>query len=107
MAARLNRRHQDFVREKIRASQLVNRLEEHVLGKVDMTATQVTAALGLLKKCVPDLSAVEHSGTVDVNPLAELTDDELAHTLAALRAGAAGRGGDSAAASSQEPAGIH
>jgi hypothetical protein len=56
MAARLRLRHQDEVREKIRASQLVNRLESHVLGEVDMTSTQVTAALGLLRKCVPDLS---------------------------------------------------
>ena len=62
MAARLNNRHQDAVRDKIRASQLVNRLEKHVLGEVDMSATQVTAALGLLKKCVPDISAVTHRG---------------------------------------------
>lgn len=62
MAARLNPRHQDMVREKIRASQLVNALEEHVLGKRKMASTQVTAALGLLKKCVPDLSNVEHTG---------------------------------------------
>lgn len=58
-----------MVREKIRASQLVNRLEDHVLGEVEMSATQVTAALGLLKKCVPDLSAQQISGDAD-NPLA-------------------------------------
>jgi len=52
-----------MVRDKIRASQLVNRLEDHALGKVEMSATQVQAALGLLKKCVPDLSAQEHSGS--------------------------------------------
>jgi len=57
MAARLNARHSEMVREKIRASQLVNRLEDHVLGEVDMSPTQVSAALGLLRKCVPDLSA--------------------------------------------------
>lgn len=62
MAARLNARHSDMVRDKIRASQIVNRLEDHVLGEVDMTASQVTAALGLLRKCVPDLQATEHSG---------------------------------------------
>ena len=56
MAARLRPRHQDEIREKIRASQLVNRLEDHVLGEVEMKPTQVTAALGLLKKCVPDIS---------------------------------------------------
>lgn len=62
MAARLNRKHQDSVREKIRASQLVNALEKHVLGRSKMQATQVTAALGLLKKCVPDLSRAEVTG---------------------------------------------
>jgi len=62
MAARLRLKHQDEVREKIRASQLVNRLEDHVLGTVEMTSTQVSAALGLLKKCVPDLSATELTG---------------------------------------------
>lgn len=56
MAARLRPRHQDEIREKIRASQLVNALENHVLGKRKMKPTQVTAALGLLKKCVPDLA---------------------------------------------------
>ncbi len=56
MAARLRRYHQDEVREKIRASQLVNRLEDHAFGSVDMTSTQVSAALGLLKKCLPDMT---------------------------------------------------
>ena len=66
MAARLNRRHQDMVREKIRASQLVNRLEDHVLGEVDMSNTQVTAALGLLKKCVPDLRQSDDTLTHEI-----------------------------------------
>jgi hypothetical protein len=55
-----------MVREKIRASQLVNRLENHVFGEVDMSSTQVNAALGLLKKCVPDMKATEHSGEVEI-----------------------------------------
>lgn len=57
MAARLNPRHQDMVREKIRASQLINRLMDHALGEVDMSATQVRAAEALLKKCLPDLKS--------------------------------------------------
>lgn len=68
MAARLNPRHQDMVREKIRASQLVNRLESHVLEDLELSATQVTAALGLLKKCVPDLKSTELTTDPD-NPL--------------------------------------
>lgn len=69
MAARtLRPKHTDEIRNKIRASQLVNRLENHVFGEVEMNSTQVTAALGLLKKCVPDIQAIQHSGDAD-NPL--------------------------------------
>ena len=64
LAARLNRRHQESIREKIRASQLVNRLENHILDDLELSATQVTAALGLLKKCVPDLKASDD--TLDI-----------------------------------------
>lgn len=71
MAARLNRRHQDMVRDKIKTSQLINRLQDYVLGNknqgvvVELSASQVTAALGLLKKCVPDLSSAEYTGPPD------------------------------------------
>ena len=71
MAARLNRRHQEMIREKIRASQLVNRLENYVLGPaegqepVHLEPGQITAALGLLRKCVPDLKASDLDLTVD------------------------------------------
>ena len=64
MAARKRLSHPDKVRERIRTSQLVVRLTKHVLGKIPMEPTQVTAALGLLKKTLPDLSAVEHSGEI-------------------------------------------
>jgi hypothetical protein len=66
-ARTLKPRHQDEVRTKIQASQLINRLTNHALGLLDkpMDATQVSAALGLLRKSVPDLSAVDHSGSVE------------------------------------------
>jgi hypothetical protein len=51
--------HQEDVRKKIQASLLINRLEDCVSGKVELSSTQVTAALGLLKKTLPDLSSVE------------------------------------------------
>jgi hypothetical protein len=44
-------------REKIRTTQIINRLQGHIDGKVDMVPSQVTAALGLLKKAIPDLAA--------------------------------------------------
>ena len=54
-------------REKIRTSQLKNRLEAYALGEVDpvsqqpvkMEQGQVKAALGLLAKVMPDLSAAD------------------------------------------------
>lgn len=66
MAARINRKHQETVREKIKASQLINRLTNHALGdlKKPMDATQVTAALGVLKKALPDLSSSEVMATI-------------------------------------------
>ena len=59
--ARLNPRHQEMVREKIRASQIVNRLENHIFGEVELSASQVQAASVLLRKCVPDLTATSLS----------------------------------------------
>lgn len=60
MAARKNKiRHDENTKAKIQASQLVNRLQDHILGKVDMPASAVSAALGLLRKVMPDLSSAE------------------------------------------------
>ena len=64
MAARLNRMHQDSVRAKIQASQLINALEDHVLKGTKLKQSQVRAALGLLAKCVPDIQRTEHTGEI-------------------------------------------
>jgi hypothetical protein len=50
------------VRARIRAGGIAKRLEQHVLGTVEMSASQVTAALGLLRKVVPDVASIEHTG---------------------------------------------
>ena len=54
-------------RAKIQNSSILNALIEHVGGTRDMSSTQVTAALGLLKKCLPDLQAVSLNGGTDEN----------------------------------------
>lgn len=59
---RLNPRHQDMVRAKIQASVIINRLQKHIAGKVDMSASQVTAARILLDKTLPNLQATELTG---------------------------------------------
>lgn len=54
-------------RVKIQNSNILNALIEHATGKRDMSATQVTAGLGLLKKALPDLSTVTLEG--GANPI--------------------------------------
>jgi hypothetical protein len=61
---RLNPAHDARTRAKIQTSQLINRLQAFVNGKVELQPAQVTAALGLLRKTIPDLAAIEHSGEV-------------------------------------------
>lgn len=65
MAARMRKTHQDDVRAKIQTSQILNRLTDHGFGKVELSPTQVQALNIVLKKSLPDLQSVEHSGDVD------------------------------------------
>lgn len=72
-------RHADEVREKIRASQLVNRLHKIAMGEVDATAAQVNAAKALIGKVLPDLKSTELSGSLAMTKdPTEMTDEELA-----------------------------
>jgi len=72
MAARLNKAHQDDVRLKIKTSQLVNRLQDFALGGVDgkggelieIDAPRLKAIEILLRKSLPDLSAVDINAEV-------------------------------------------
>ena len=72
MAARLNGAHQADIREKIKTSQLVNRLQDFALvGKdpktgnpIEIDAARLKAIEILLRKSLPDLSSVTHDGSV-------------------------------------------
>jgi hypothetical protein len=55
-------------RTKIAKSQILKCLIEHATGTREMSATQVTAGVALLKKVLPDLSNIELSGDPD-NPV--------------------------------------
>lgn len=70
MATRLNKLHQDDIRQKIQASQLINVLQNHALGKDsgELSPTRMKAIEILLRKSVADLSSVTISGDTD-NPL--------------------------------------
>ncbi len=59
-------------RVKIQNSNILKALIDHAEGKREMTSSQVTAGLGLLKKAMPDLAAIEMSGTVEHEVGAEL-----------------------------------
>jgi hypothetical protein len=52
-------------RTKIQNSATLNCLLEHVAGTREMSSTQVTAAIALLRKVLPDLSNVEHSADAE------------------------------------------
>lgn len=65
MAARTNKvRHSEDVRAKIQSSQLINFLQDHCLKNKEAKKTQITAAVALLKKTIPDLQSTELSGSL-------------------------------------------
>ena len=68
MAARKNPHHNPDAIERVRgiiqSRRIVERLTKFIDGEVEMSASQVTASLGLLRKVVPDLASVEHTGEV-------------------------------------------
>lgn len=54
-------------RDRIQSSMLINRLQDHVKGNVELNRSQVAAAVALLKKTVPDLSALAIAAGPGVN----------------------------------------
>lgn len=76
-APELNRAHQQDIRAKIKTTQLVNRLQAFALGEkapnateddgrlLELDAARLKAIEILLRKSLPDLSAVTHQGDPD------------------------------------------
>lgn len=65
----MNKLHQEDVRQKIQASQLINVLQNHALTEgSDISMSRMKAIEILLRKSLPDLSAVTVSGDAE-NPL--------------------------------------
>ena len=72
MAARLNKLHTEAIRTKIQASQLINVLQNHALSDdSELSMSRMKAIEILLRKSVPDLSAI----TLDANVSGELTNN--------------------------------
>lgn len=77
MAARLNKLHQEDIRRKIQASQLINVLQKHALtGEGEFSLTRMKAIEILLRKSVADLSAVTVTGDPE-SPLHTVSEVRL------------------------------
>lgn len=69
MAARLRKTHQEDVRKKIQVSQIINRLQDNLAGKVELTAGQIQSAKILLDKSMSNAPTdlnVDASVTVNI-----------------------------------------
>jgi hypothetical protein len=102
MAARNRTWTPEIVRQRIKTSMLVNRLTDHAVGKIDMAPTQVAAIQTLLRKTLPDLTSVTHSGSLELVKPEELSDSELAHI-----ATASGNRTTEASSSEEVPSELH
>ncbi len=85
MAARNRTWTPEVVRQKIRTSMLINRLQKQALGKTDIPAGQQRAIEILLRKTLPDLLGVAHSGSLELTKPEELTDIALANIATGSR----------------------
>ena len=65
MARRINLKHLPYDRSKIQVGLLVKLLQDNAEGRIELTQGRLKSIEILLKKAMPDLSAVEHAGTVD------------------------------------------
>lgn len=61
------RRRAETSRLRIATTKLVERLQRHAMGSVEMTPTQLAAAQTLLRKTLPDL--VSMKAELDVSPV--------------------------------------
>ena len=75
----------DEHRTKIANSQILKYLIECAEGSREMTSTQASVGLGLMKKVMPDLSsiesAVDHSGEISVKASKEQRDAAVSAAL--------------------------
>lgn len=67
MARPLTRRQADSTRAAISAQRIIARLHAHIDGEVELTSSQVSAALGLLSYAMPKpAQQVEQSGELTI-----------------------------------------
>jgi hypothetical protein len=76
MPARIRKiRHDEETRQRIKITQLVNRLQDHAFGKIPLEASQIKSIEILLRKVLPDLSSVD--ATVEIESRNVISDQPL------------------------------
>jgi hypothetical protein len=79
MAARLRKHHQEDVKQKIQATQLVNFLQNHALDDKPASSTRIDAAKFLLNKTLSNAPTdLDITADVTNRKAVDLTDDQLA-----------------------------
>jgi hypothetical protein len=69
MAARLNPKNQQSVREKIQTTQLVKRLQDDALGLIEMTDGQRDSAKFLVGRCLSPPVPKDDDGKTPAGPV--------------------------------------
>ncbi len=85
MAARNRKGLSENTRARIQTTMIVKRLEDHILGKVEMTSSQVSAASILIKKTLPDLQSVQVEKQTPNNWFENMTVEEIKAELDEIR----------------------
>ena len=69
-------------RSHVKVAKIREQLHKCVFGEIELTTQQLAAAKILLDKCIPNLSSVEHSGSVEQRHVTEYSDAELIAIIA-------------------------
>ena len=76
MAARLRQTHQEEVKEKIQTSQLINRLNNHIDGTIELSNSQIDAIKFLINKRLSNAPT-----EIDQNITGELSITHIARSI--------------------------
>ena len=64
--------HPDDLRRKIEAGRMLQLLQDHIFGKLELSVSRIRGIEILLRKCIPDLSAATVTADINVRYVAEL-----------------------------------
>jgi hypothetical protein len=78
------RPYNERIREKIQTAMVADRLIKAFNGEVDLTPSQVSIGLALIKKVVPDQKAVEQNVTGEVNQKHSLDEQSVEQAAKAV-----------------------